>query len=44
MTVRTPWRVNWYGLALAEEKPAGATVTPVEHDTAPELLATQFCC
>jgi N-hydroxyarylamine O-acetyltransferase len=33
---------DWTGLALTEQTPAGATVTPVERDAVPELLATRF--
>jgi len=33
---------DWHGLTLTEQTPAGATVTPVERDSVPELLATHF--
>ncbi len=33
---------DWSELALTERTPAGATVTPVERDAVPELLATRF--
>jgi N-hydroxyarylamine O-acetyltransferase len=33
---------DWDGLALKEQTPAGATVTPVEQDAVPELLSTRF--
>jgi N-hydroxyarylamine O-acetyltransferase len=33
---------DWSGLALTEQTPTGATVTPVEQEDVPELLATRF--
>ena len=33
---------DWTGLALTEQTPTRATVTPVEQDAVPELLATRF--
>ena len=33
---------DWTGLALTEQTPTSATVTPVEQDAVPELLATRF--
>jgi N-hydroxyarylamine O-acetyltransferase len=33
---------DWNGLALTEQTPAGATVTPVDRDAVPGLLATRF--
>jgi N-hydroxyarylamine O-acetyltransferase len=33
---------DWNGLALTEQTPTGATVTAVEQDAVPELLATRF--
>lgn len=33
---------DWSGLALTEATASGATVTPVERDDVPELLATNF--
>ena len=33
---------DWDGLALKEQTPAGAIVTPVEQNAVPELLATRF--
>jgi N-hydroxyarylamine O-acetyltransferase len=33
---------DWDGLALKEETPSGATVTPVAMDAVPELLASRF--
>jgi len=33
---------DWSGLALTEQTPAGTTVTPVEWEGVPELLATRF--
>jgi N-hydroxyarylamine O-acetyltransferase len=33
---------DWSELSLSEETPAGTSVTPVERDAIPELLATRF--
>ena len=33
---------NWDGLALKEQTPAGATITPIKQDAVPELLSTRF--
>jgi N-hydroxyarylamine O-acetyltransferase len=33
---------DWSGLALTEQTPTNTTVTPVERDAVPELLATRF--
>jgi hypothetical protein len=33
---------DWNELSLSEQTPAGTSVTPIERDAIPELLATRF--